>query len=151
MGFEDMFEEVVSQPARKSVFDRLSVGIDDNEGKKAEDGKCFASVVGKVNSDSLSFFPLENKDHSRVVLPVELTKEVMKVHHTTLYGYFLGPRIPFPVVEGYVKQLWGKFGFVRAMMNNNGIMFFKFNDLGGCTQVLANCDNRQNSALRLAA
>ncbi|KAJ9566646.1 LOW QUALITY PROTEIN: hypothetical protein OSB04_002612 [Centaurea solstitialis] len=25
-----------------------------------------------------------------------------------------------------------------AMMNNNGVMFFKFNDLGGCNQVIAN-------------
>ncbi|KAJ9557121.1 hypothetical protein OSB04_011735 [Centaurea solstitialis] len=138
MGFEDIFGEAIPQPSRKSVFDRLSGNTDVTKIKMGEDGKCFAEVVGKSDSDSLSFFPLENKVHSRVVLPIELTKEAMKIHHTTLYGYFLGPRIPFPVVEGYVKQLWGKFGFVKAMMNNNGIMFFKFNDLGGCDQVLAN-------------
>ncbi|KAJ9536472.1 hypothetical protein OSB04_un000353 [Centaurea solstitialis] len=137
MGFEDIFGEAIPQPTRKSVFDRLSGNADLSETKKEEGGKCFAEVVGKTDSDVLSFFPLENKVNSRVLLPLELTKEAMKVHHTTLYGYFLGSRIPFPVVEGYVKQLWGKFGFVQAMMNNNGIMFFKFNDLGGCNQVLA--------------
>ncbi|KAJ9536675.1 LOW QUALITY PROTEIN: hypothetical protein OSB04_un000148 [Centaurea solstitialis] len=137
MGFEDIFGEAIPQPNRKSVFDRLSGNADIPVNKKEEGGKCFAEVVGKTDSDVLSLFPLENKVHSRVVLPMELTKEAMKVHHTTLYGYFLGSRIPFPVVEGYVKQLWGKFGFVQAMMNNNGIMFFKFNDLGGCSQVLA--------------
>ncbi|KAJ9536687.1 hypothetical protein OSB04_un000160 [Centaurea solstitialis] len=138
MGFEDILGDVCQQPARKSVFERLSDKLDESISVEDGDKSSFASVVGKSNSDSLSFFPLENKSHSRVVLPVELTKEVMKIHHTTLYGYFLGPRVPFPVVEGYVKTLWGKFGFVRAMMNNNGIMFFKFNDLGGCNQVIAN-------------
>ena len=60
----------------------------------------------------------------------------MKNHRSTLYGYFLGPRLPFPVVQNYVKSVWGKFGFSNAMMNNNGVYFFKFNDLGGSNQVV---------------
>ncbi|KAJ9536659.1 LOW QUALITY PROTEIN: hypothetical protein OSB04_un000132 [Centaurea solstitialis] len=139
MGFEDIFADPCQQPTRKSVFERLSDNVENVCHKVEGDVKSsFASVVGDSNSDSLTFFPLEEKTLSRVVLPMELTKEALKTHHTTLYGYFLGPRIPFPVVEGYVKNLWSKFGFVKAMMNNNGIMFFKFNDLGGCTQVIAN-------------
>ncbi|KAJ9561560.1 hypothetical protein OSB04_006720 [Centaurea solstitialis] len=139
MGFEDIFADPCQQPTRKSVFERLSDNVETGCQKVEGDGKnSFASVVGDSNSDSLTFFPLEEKTSFRVVLPMELTKEALKTHHTTLYGYFLGSRIPFPVVEGYVKNLWSKFGFVKAMMNNNGIMFFKFNDLGGCTQVIAN-------------
>ncbi|KAJ9536736.1 LOW QUALITY PROTEIN: hypothetical protein OSB04_un000121 [Centaurea solstitialis] len=139
MGFEDILGDAFVQPTRKSVFDRLSDKQKEDTVVKEGDVKgSFASVVGDSDSDSLTFFPLENKSQSRVVLPIELAKEVMKTHHTTLYGYFLGPRVPFPIVESYVKNSWGKLGFVKAMMNNNGIMFFKFNDLGGCTQVIAN-------------
>ncbi|KAJ9557020.1 hypothetical protein OSB04_011634 [Centaurea solstitialis] len=139
MGFEDILGDAFVQPTRKSVFDRLSDKQKEDTVFKEGDVKgSFASVVGDSGSDSLTFFPLENKAQSRVVLPIELAKEVMKNHHTTLYGYFLGPRVPFPIVESYVKNSWSKFGFVKAMMNNNGIMFFKFNDLGGCTQVIAN-------------
>ncbi|KAJ9563335.1 hypothetical protein OSB04_008495 [Centaurea solstitialis] len=138
-GSRTFFGDVIQQPTRKSVFERLSKENDVvDESKEGNDKHSFASVVGKSSSDALSYFPLENKVHSRVVLPLELAKEAMKLHHATLYGYFLGPRVPFPVVEGYVKNLWSKFGFVKAMMNNNGVMFFKFNDLGGCSQVIAN-------------
>ncbi|KAJ9536694.1 hypothetical protein OSB04_un000167 [Centaurea solstitialis] len=132
MGFKDLFDDVVPQDARKSVFERLSSCA------KEEKKHSFASVVGNTTSDALSFFPLDNKVQSRVVLPLDLAKEAMKTHHATLYGYFLGSRLPFPVVESYVKTLWSKFGFVKAMMNNNGVLFFKFNDLGGCTQVVEN-------------
>ncbi|KAJ9562241.1 hypothetical protein OSB04_007401 [Centaurea solstitialis] len=140
MGFEDILGDESNLGGRKSVFDRLSSNVEDTNGTKSggDVKQSFAAAVGNANSEELSFFPLENKSQSKVVLPVELTREALKTHHTTLYGYFLGPRVPFPVVEGYVKNLWRKFGFVKAMMNNNGVMFFKFNDLGGCNQVIAN-------------
>ncbi|KAJ9535488.1 hypothetical protein OSB04_un001387 [Centaurea solstitialis] len=124
--------------ARPSVFERLSTADDRlkfPEGFKS--GKDFAEVVGRKHSDdSLSFFPLVDKAQSRVQIPVELATKVMNTHKSTLFGYFLGPRLQFPVVERYVKAVWGKFGFVEAMMNNNGIFFFKFNDVGGSKQVV---------------
>ena len=40
------------------------------------------------------------------------------------------------MVEKYVKAAWGKYGFCEAMMNDNGIYFFKFNDIGGSNQVV---------------
>ncbi|KAJ9544003.1 hypothetical protein OSB04_023710 [Centaurea solstitialis] len=58
------------------------------------------------------------------------------MHHATLIGYFLGSRLHFPVVQNYVKSAWSKFGYVDSMMNNNGVYFFKFNDAGGCAQVI---------------
>ncbi|KAJ9536498.1 hypothetical protein OSB04_un000335 [Centaurea solstitialis] len=115
---------------RKSVFDRLSTSDD----RLKLD---FATVVGDKHADgSLSFFPLKDKTQTHVRIPVELATKVMNTHKTTLFGYFLGPRLPFPIVERYVKARWGKFGFVEAMMNNNGFYFFKFNDVGGSKQVV---------------
>ncbi|KAJ9535959.1 hypothetical protein OSB04_un000877 [Centaurea solstitialis] len=115
---------------RKSVFDRLATSDD----RLKLD---FADVVGNEHADgSLSFFPLKDKVQTHVRIPVELATKVMNTHKTTLFGYFLGPRLPFPIVEKYVKAVWGKYGCVEAMMNNNGIYFFKFNDVGGSKQVV---------------
>ncbi|KAJ9566292.1 hypothetical protein OSB04_002258 [Centaurea solstitialis] len=138
MGFEDIFGDSIPQPAvsRKSVFERLSNDARLEHDDVVKSKMDFAAVVGKGTNDSLAFFPLENKATSSVRIPVELAKEVMKTHHTTLMGYFLGPRLHFPVVQGYVKTAWSKYGFVDAMMNNNGVYFFKFNDAGGCQQVI---------------
>ncbi|KAJ9536697.1 hypothetical protein OSB04_un000082 [Centaurea solstitialis] len=126
MGFEDLFDVDAFQSSRKSVFDRLSKSGDPrlefSDGDKKD--VTFASIVGKSSSDSLSFFPLKDKAQSCVHIPVELAKEAMKTHHATLFGYFLGPRIPFPIVETYVKTAWSKYGFMSAMMNNNGVPLF---------------------------
>ncbi|KAJ9541854.1 hypothetical protein OSB04_028360 [Centaurea solstitialis] len=64
----------------------------------------------------------------------------MKTHHATLLGYFLGPRLHFLVVQSYLKTAWGKYGFVYAMMNNNGVYFLKFNDEGGVYHFLSPWD-----------
>ncbi|KAJ9539134.1 hypothetical protein OSB04_031867 [Centaurea solstitialis] len=72
----------------------------------------------------------------RVVLSVELAKKAVLRYNSTMYGYFLGPRVPFMVVKQSVTRSWGKFGLVDVMMNANGVYFFKFNDEGGCNQVI---------------
>ncbi|KAJ9536550.1 hypothetical protein OSB04_un000302 [Centaurea solstitialis] len=118
---------------RTSVFDRLQM---DDRLKINKDTLNFAKAVGDGGSTSLSFFPLASKIQSSVRIPMELASEAMKTHKATLYGYFLGPRLHFPVVERYVKAVWGKYGFSEAMMNNNGIYFLKFNDIGGSNQAV---------------
>ncbi|KAI3729765.1 hypothetical protein L6452_18431 [Arctium lappa] len=85
--------------------------------------KGFCVGGGGSSSTSLQSFPLADKAQTCSQVPVELAKEAVKVYHTTLYGYFLGPHIPFLVVQRY-------------MMNANGIFFFRFNDEGGSNQVV---------------
>ncbi|GKA26605.1 hypothetical protein Tco_0712714 [Tanacetum coccineum] len=44
----------------------------------------------------------------------------------SVYGFFLGKHIAYPIVENYVKNTWSKYGFVKLMMNSsNGLFFFK--------------------------
>ncbi|GKA68734.1 hypothetical protein Tco_0768651, partial [Tanacetum coccineum] len=52
-------------------------------------------------------------------------KEVSACFDNTLYGYFVGKRLTFPLVENYVKNTWIKYGLERVM-NKNGFFFFKF-------------------------
>ncbi|KAJ9535927.1 hypothetical protein OSB04_un000907 [Centaurea solstitialis] len=124
--------EEIPQSTHKSVFDRLKPDARLQFDKKELN---FAKAVGKEDN-ALTFFPLASKDQTCVRIPKELASEVLNTHRSTLYGYFLGPRLHFPVVERYVRTAWGKFGFSDAMMNNNGMYFFRFNDVGGCNQVV---------------
>nr|GEX80732.1 U5 small nuclear ribonucleoprotein helicase [Tanacetum cinerariifolium] len=43
----------------------------------------------------------------------------------TLYGFFFGKHVAYPVVENYVKITWSNFGLAKSMMTN-GMFFFKF-------------------------
>ncbi|XP_021996969.1 uncharacterized protein LOC110894100 [Helianthus annuus] len=54
----------------------------------------------------------------------------------TLYGYFLGDRVAYPVVDYFVKNNWKRFGLQKSMMNANGFFFFKFGDQAGMMNAL---------------
>ncbi|GJR52852.1 hypothetical protein Tco_1403373 [Tanacetum coccineum] len=56
-----------------------------------------------------------------------------------IYGFFLGKRIAYLVVENYVKNTWSNYGLVKSMMNSaNGLFFFKFNSKDGMDAMLEN-------------
>ncbi|KAJ9536331.1 hypothetical protein OSB04_un000494, partial [Centaurea solstitialis] len=114
------------QAARKSVFTRLTPNLQFSEKEK----KKFADIVGNTSKTPLCFFPPESKGL------VELANKAAKTYHTTLFGYFLGPRLPFLLVKEVIKRMWSKFGFSDLMMNANGGYFLRFNDEGGCTQAI---------------
>ncbi|GKD61465.1 zinc knuckle CX2CX4HX4C containing protein [Tanacetum coccineum] len=57
---------------------------------------------------------------------------------TTLYDYFIGKRIAFPVVEYYVRNNWANYGLTRLMMNFKGFFFFKFESNKGLEDVREN-------------
>ncbi|KAJ9536686.1 LOW QUALITY PROTEIN: hypothetical protein OSB04_un000159 [Centaurea solstitialis] len=121
---------------RVSVFDRLSTKKDSRLEFTSGEKSNFAKIVGDNPSKTLSFFPPESKAVTCVTIPIELAKQAAKTYHTTLHGYFLGSRMPFQVVHQAVKRAWSKFGFSDLMMNSNGVFFLKFNDEGGCLQVI---------------
>nr|GEX54975.1 hypothetical protein [Tanacetum cinerariifolium] len=66
-------------------------------------------------------------------LPLLITTSLVstRLEHT-LYGYFIGKRMAFPVVEYYAKNNWLK----RIMMNSKGFFFFKFDSKAGLEAVL---------------
>ncbi|KAJ9536705.1 hypothetical protein OSB04_un000090 [Centaurea solstitialis] len=134
MGFEELFDP--EETVKKSVFSRLRMDARLEHDDTALKTRSFADAVGQKTSSALSFFPLENKVRSSIRIPIALAQEALKTHHATLIGYFLGPRLHFPVVQHFVKNAWSKFGYVDSMMNSNGVYFFKFNDAGGCAQVI---------------
>jgi hypothetical protein len=71
-----------------------------------------------------------------MVLTKESIRSVVEKLEHTLYGYFLGDRLAYPVVEYFVKNNWNKYGLQKIMMNANGFFFFKFDDANGMMDVL---------------
>ncbi|XP_022040145.1 uncharacterized protein LOC110942657 [Helianthus annuus] len=71
-----------------------------------------------------------------VVLPRESVRVVQNKMANTLYGYFLGDRVAYPVVDYFVRNNWKKYGVQKSMMNANGFFFFKFSEEAGMLNVL---------------
>ncbi|XP_022042079.1 uncharacterized protein LOC110944741 [Helianthus annuus] len=80
--------------------------------------------------------PEETREDADVVIPKEVVQQVQDKFDNVLYGYFLGNRLPFPVVEYYANNVWAKFGFSKLMMNTSGFFFFKFDSKDGLMKVL---------------
>ncbi|KAJ9542089.1 hypothetical protein OSB04_028595 [Centaurea solstitialis] len=89
-----------------SVDERLKLG------SKDQSKRSFADAVGSsgVTQANLEFFPLADKTQCQVKIPLELAKKASASFLTT-------------------------FGFSDAMLNENGIFFFKFETVGGANQV----------------
>ncbi|GKD60793.1 zinc knuckle CX2CX4HX4C containing protein, partial [Tanacetum coccineum] len=71
-------------------------------------------------------------------IPRKVVETVSARFANTLYGYFIGKRIAFSVMEYYVRNNWGKYGLTRIMMNSKGFFFFQFKTLKGLEDVLEN-------------
>nr|GEU59754.1 hypothetical protein [Tanacetum cinerariifolium] len=79
----------------------------------------------------------ESVTGANVAIPLPAVEEVSKRFKNTMYGYFIGKRLSFPVVENYVKNAWEKFGLERAMLSN-GFFFFQFYSWDRMERVLEN-------------
>ncbi|GJY93303.1 U5 small nuclear ribonucleoprotein helicase [Tanacetum coccineum] len=76
------------------------------------------------NNDGLNVSPTGIALH----VPFATLESVFVVNkrlNNTVYGFFLGKRVAFPIVENYVKNTWRKFHLVKSMMIKD-MFFFKF-------------------------
>ncbi|KAF5757430.1 hypothetical protein HanXRQr2_Chr17g0826581 [Helianthus annuus] len=78
----------------------------------------------------------EKVDGADVVIPLSSVQQVTDRYANTLFGYFLGKRLAFPVGDYFAKNNWAKYGLSRLMMNANGFFFFKFTSKEGMNQML---------------
>ncbi|GJW46208.1 zinc knuckle CX2CX4HX4C containing protein [Tanacetum coccineum] len=77
-----------------------------------------------------------NKSTSYAGVAGGIVEKVSTRFEHTLYGYFIGKRMAFPVVEYYARNNWAKHGLKRIMMNSKGFFFFKFDSRAGLEAVL---------------
>ncbi|XP_024964646.1 uncharacterized protein LOC112504921, partial [Cynara cardunculus var. scolymus] len=102
----------------------------------------FAHVISGSNkhtNENFHFIPniCENVD-SPIDIPVSVVKKSCETYAKTLCGYFVGRRLPFPVVRFYASKLWSQFGIEDVLLNGHGIFLFKFNSVDGLQKVIDN-------------
>ncbi|KAJ0814120.1 putative transcription factor interactor and regulator CCHC(Zn) family [Helianthus annuus] len=97
----------------------------------------FVKIVQKQQEvTKVNFRPMETLEKMEgidVVIPISSVNDRFA---NTLYGYFLGKRLAFPVVDYFVKNAWAKYGLTRMMMNSKGFFFFKFKTKRSMEQLL---------------
>lgn len=71
-----------------------------------------------------------------LAIPLKVVEDISTRFDNTLYGYFLGKWVAFPVVEYYARTTWAKFDLKRVMMNAKGFFFFKFDTKKGLEDFL---------------
>ncbi|GKB15705.1 transposon ty3-I gag-pol polyprotein [Tanacetum coccineum] len=74
---------------------------------------------------------------AHVAILLKAVDEVSMRFVNTLYGYFIGKILAFPIVETYVKNAWEKYGIERVMLQN-GFFFFQFATKEGMEKVIEN-------------
>ncbi|GJW87962.1 zinc knuckle CX2CX4HX4C containing protein [Tanacetum coccineum] len=103
----------------------------------------YAGVAGgsakdqpNVNSNFRTLVADPVFDGVNISIPRKVVENVSTRFEHTLYGYFIGKRMTFPVVEYYARNNWAKHGLKRIMMNSKGFFFFKFDSRAGLEAVL---------------
>ncbi|GKC87145.1 hypothetical protein Tco_1147794, partial [Tanacetum coccineum] len=79
----------------------------------------------------------ETVQGANVVIPMAVVEKMSNRFENTLYGYFIGHRLAFPLVENYVKNAWAKYGLERTMLKK-GFFLFQFSSSEGMEKVLEN-------------
>nr|GEY44229.1 hypothetical protein [Tanacetum cinerariifolium] len=107
--------------------------------------KCvsFATIVVTENTHhKVNFRKVEEDLASNVdyesTIPMSSVVKVNVRLSNTIYGYFVGKRFAFPVVENYVFNAWGKFSIQKVMMYAKGFYFLKFSSMKGVDDGLEN-------------
>ncbi|GKC78874.1 hypothetical protein Tco_1129648, partial [Tanacetum coccineum] len=81
-------------------------------------GNSFANVVGsEPTKPKVNFRKIEEEVTNNVefeaMIPLSSMKKVNDRMSHSIYGYFIGKRVAFPVVENYVYNAWGNLDYKR--------------------------------------
>nr|GEU91505.1 zinc knuckle CX2CX4HX4C [Tanacetum cinerariifolium] len=103
-----------------------------------EAGKHDELLSGMTNDDRIETMDTLGPvfDGVNIFVPRKVVKKVSTRFENTLYGYFIGKRMAFLVVEYYARNNWVKHGLKRIMINSKGFFFFKFNYRVGLEAIL---------------
>ncbi|GKD15491.1 hypothetical protein Tco_1199898, partial [Tanacetum coccineum] len=104
---------------REKPSDPIVQSVDINPTPTSYVGAAGASTIGqaKVHSNFRTLVAEPICDGVNISIPRKVVEKVSLRFEHTLYGYFIGKRIAFPVVEYFVQNNWAKHGLTRIMMN----------------------------------
>ncbi|GJY54967.1 zinc knuckle CX2CX4HX4C containing protein [Tanacetum coccineum] len=108
------------QPASDKVYNSFASVL-------KHTGKCVAEIVELRNEECV--------EGAAVTLPLAAIEEVSSRFENTLYGYFVGKRLAYQVVENYVNNVWSKYGLKRIQLHGE-FFLFQFETKEGMNRVL---------------
>nr|GEV26842.1 hypothetical protein [Tanacetum cinerariifolium] len=88
---------------------------------KSNDGT--GKLGDAVNYADVEMRSTEVVEGAAVAIPIAAVEEVKSHFANTLYGYCIGKRLAFPLVENYVKNTWTKYGLQRIQMHEEFFLF----------------------------
>ncbi|GJR91684.1 zinc knuckle CX2CX4HX4C containing protein [Tanacetum coccineum] len=115
-----------SIPSKVTPSDTIVQSVDINTKSTSYAGVAGSSAKNQPKVTS-NFCPLMVDlvfDGVNISIPCKVVKNVSTRFEHALYGYFIGKRMAFPVVEYYARNSWTKHGLKRIMMNTKGFFFF---------------------------
>ncbi|GKE49921.1 hypothetical protein Tco_1481179 [Tanacetum coccineum] len=102
---------------------------------------CPKLVTGEPSRKSVNFRTLLalKANGADVAISLESVRAVSEHFDNTVYGFFWGKWVVYPMVDNYVKNTWSKYELVKSMLNSsNGLLFFKFSSKDGIDVMLEN-------------
>ncbi|GJV96118.1 zinc knuckle CX2CX4HX4C containing protein [Tanacetum coccineum] len=96
---------------------------------------CSNSMVNDISSHTNDVHTTNKSSLSVVSIPKDAVDEIKLRFVNTLYGYFVGKRLAFPLVVNFVKHAWAKFGLKHAM-SHHGMFLFQFETKAGMEKVM---------------
>ncbi|GKB44154.1 zinc knuckle CX2CX4HX4C containing protein [Tanacetum coccineum] len=133
--------EIFGEPAVGVNVDEENMVSQDTSTKPTAFTYSFANILNSNKNPNNKIVKLQElHNHERVegaavAIPMEAVEEVCSRFSNTLYGYFIGKRLAFPLVENYVKNTWAKFGLKRTQLHEDFFMF-QFNTKEGMESVM---------------
>ncbi|GJV21152.1 uncharacterized protein Tco_1370172 [Tanacetum coccineum] len=118
-------DRVSSQPLDEPIIQDASIRMEPSSYAGVASSNQPTSLKGE--SSKFNFIKVDNVfEGVELSMPRRVMENVSTRFENTLYGYFIGKRLAFLVVEYFVKNNWAKYGLKRIMLNAKGFFFFKF-------------------------
>ncbi|GJY13470.1 putative reverse transcriptase domain-containing protein [Tanacetum coccineum] len=125
----------IRAPMRGALINGEAINVN----TKSNQTPSFVDVVQEKSSKKVvKISKLHNDEvveEAAVVIPLVAVEEVISRFINTLYDYFIGKRLAFPLVENYVKNTWVKFGLRRVQLHEN-FFLFQFDTKEGMDNVI---------------
>ena len=104
-------------------------------GTTSVDDNILTAGVGSKVSDKSVQDGMVDLSLADVVLPQDEVETISARFENSLYGYFVGQRPAFPVVQNFVRNVWKKYGLLHVMIHQ-GFFMFQFSSREGLENVL---------------
>nr|KAJ0200618.1 hypothetical protein LSAT_V11C600298590 [Lactuca sativa] len=130
------FAEILKGGAGPTSFEPNPKNLDaaTPRSKNCAVGKIDMVYSKPISLNYINNFEILEDDH--ILIPNEIMEKGSVPFEKTLYGYFVGKRLAFPLVKERLEDLWKEHGICDIFINHDDMFFFKFENTKGMNYVL---------------